>query len=321
LLAWLMLLLGLYFSGWFSVPEWLAQSASVIAMQGHKFSGASTLFSQFVTGVLAVFVAAPCTAPFMATTLGVALLHPGILSVEIFISLGLGLASPYLILCYSPSLQRLLPRPGRWMKTVEKILAIPLFITALWLATIAFKLVTLTGFTFVWIGMVSIFGLTRLNRFFNQDTPQSKRIVRLLVLAGLLGLLFKIHQEKQVSTLMFSVPSYALPYSQDVLEQAKRSHKTILLDVTASWCITCEVNRKTVLESSEIQTVIQEKNIQVLVADWTHYNPTITKLLSRYSRSGIPLVVVIYPSGKEIILPQVLTINTVKNALEAPDAK
>ncbi len=316
LLVWLMAILGLYFSGWFNVPEWLAESASTVATKGYKLSKNSSIASHFITGVLAVFVAAPCTAPFMATTLGVALLHPGILSVEIFICLGLGLASPYLLLCYSPALQKLLPKPGKWMKTVEKILAIPLFITALWLVSILAKQVSPTGLSFAAIGIVSIMGLARLNRFFNGSTPKSKQIVRLMVIAGLLGLLFKIHDSKEKPSQNHLVPAYAIPYSETALAQAKQNNQSILLDVTASWCITCEVNRKTVLESKEIQAMIKQKNITVVVADWTHYSAEITALLKKYNRSGVPLVVFIDSSGKETILPQILTIHTVKKIME-----
>lgn len=304
ILIWLMTVLGLYFLGVLQLPEWLAKSASHAATKEFQWKQKSSSFSHIITGLLAVFVAAPCTAPFMATTLGVALLQPSILSLEIFLALGLGLASPYLILCYSPALQKRLPKPGAWMKTMEKILSIPMLLTAIWLASVLFKQTSKTALILVFLGIVSLFVLSRLQRYFNNSTSQSKRLLTLLAIVSLIIILIRINGIKPQEKI--SIPAYAQPYSASVFKTLKEQNKPILLDVTAAWCITCEVNRKTVIESNDIQELIKNKKITVLVADWTDYNSEITELLHTYKRSGVPLVVYINEEGKETILPQIL---------------
>ncbi len=221
--------------------------------------GKSGLGASFWNGVLAVIVATPCTAPFMGSAIGVALAQVGSVTWAVFISLGIGMSLPYLLLSAFPGWIRHLPKPGVWMVRMKQILAIPMFLTALWLGWIFFSQ----------MGVVEYHSVNPANRFSEQRLTE-------------------------------------------LIDQGK----PVFVDVTASWCLTCQVNEKTVLNRTDIKALFKDKNITVLVADWTKKDAEITRYLATFNRSGVPVYILYLPGQSPQVLPSILTPDIVKSRLQ-----
>ncbi|MFZ4540644.1 MAG: protein-disulfide reductase DsbD family protein [Rickettsiales bacterium] len=228
---------------------------------GEKATGVddSNLRGSFLTGVLAVLVATPCTAPFMATAIGATLAFPTVQALAVFAALGLGMAAPFLLISFWPAARRLLPRPGAWMHKFKLFLAIPMLATALWLMWVLVQLI--------------------------HPTP--------LVL-----------EDGHVA------------YSAPRLAQLRAEGKPVLVDATAAWCLSCKVNERVALQPEGMQQFFKEKNVTIMVADWTNSDPAITKYLAEFGRNGVPLYVYYAPHAEPNVLPQVLTPSIVRGAID-----
>lgn len=221
--------------------------------------GKSGLGASFWNGVLAVIVATPCTAPFMGSAIGVALAQVGSVTWAVFISLGIGMSLPYLLLSAFPGWIRHLPKPGVWMVRMKQILAIPMFLTALWLGWVFFSQ----------MGVVEYHSVSPINRFSEQRLTE-------------------------------------------LIDQGN----PVFVDVTASWCLTCQVNEKTVLNRTDIKALFKDKNISVLVADWTKKDAEITRYLATFNRSGVPVYILYLPGQSPQVLPSILTPEIIKSRLK-----
>lgn len=273
-------------------------------------SGISTpsYMNSFGNGFLAVIVATPCTAPFMGSALGFAILQPGFSSFLIFLSLGIGFALPYILLSIFPSMLSLLPKPGTWMETFKQLMAFPMILTALWLIWVlssqieSFQLVlVLSGISlivfFYWLNQLKISSKIGL---------QLRNVIYLAVLVS----------------LFFTLPIQKASYQEDSNifsdeELAKRLAKgPVFLNFTADWCITCKVNERVALKTEETLKFFEKKNIFYLEADWTNKNELIAKKLASFGRSSIPLYIY-YPDDKSvpIILPEILTESVIQDYL------
>ena len=264
--------------------------------------------NSFGTGFLAVIVATPCTAPFMGSALGFAILQPGFSSFLIFLSLGIGFALPYILLSIFPSMLSLLPKPGTWMETFKQFMAFPMILTALWLVWVlssqidSFQLVlVLLGISlivfFYWLNQVKIssrFGL------------QFRNFIYLVVLVSLVFTLPMQRASLQQQSNAFSDEELTLRLSEG----------PVFLNFTADWCITCKVNERVAIKTKETLKFFEEKNIFYLEADWTNKNELIAKKLASFGRSSIPLYIY-YPDEKSvpIILPEILTESVIKDYL------
>ncbi len=301
LLAWLMFALGLMLAGLFSVGEGLMGLGQGLATRG-GVSGA------FFTGVLAAVVAAPCTAPFMGAALGFALTQPTPLALVVFAALGLGMAAPWLLLAHTPAAQRLLPRPGPWLVRFKQFMAFPMFATAAWLVWVLARqtdadgvAVALTGM--VWIGFAAWLWSGR------SGAARSRGAHGLLVVAAALGLVL-------LTRALPSVPSGApmqtttevQAYTPARLAALRQAGTPVLLNVTAAWCITCQVNERVAIATPAVQAALKNRGVAYLKADWTRRDPGITALLEAHGRSGVPLYL-LYPRGGGAAepLPAVLT--------------
>lgn len=311
----LLFLLGLNLLGVFELGIGLTQLGQVTAGR-HGAAGA------FATGVLATAVATPCTAPFMGTAVGFALGQSAPVALLTFTLLGLGLALPYVLLLWVPGLQRLLPRPGRWMETFKQAMGFLLFATVLWLAWVlggqggADAVVLLLG------GLL----LTGVAGWVLQRWGEhgKKAMAAALVLIAL-GVLVP---SWQVETPRPGARASALkaadgdlpwePFSPTQLAAYRRSGKPVFLDFTASWCVSCKVNELLVLRSKEVQARIRELGVIPMKADWSTHDPMITQTLSEFGRGGIPFYVLYGRDAKTppIQLPVVLSRKTVLSALD-----
>ncbi|WP_449252759.1 protein-disulfide reductase DsbD family protein [Brevundimonas naejangsanensis] len=313
-LALLMLAVALNLSGVFHIRAGL-QGA------GHgPLSRLPGVAGAFFTGVLAVVVAAPCTAPFMAFALGAALFMPWPMALAVFLMLGLGLALPYVLISLNPRLLARLPKPGPWMETLRNLLAFPMYGAALWLAWVygrqtADALALLFG-----AGLMLALALWLYGRA--QAAPGKGRaaaIGALLAAIAALGLGVLAGKAPAASSES-GAPSSRLssqPWSEQAVQAALAEGRPVLVNFTADWCVTCKVNESTALSSARTAQALEQANALYLVGDWTRRDDAITAELQRHGRSGVPLYLVYAPGRSEPrILPQLLTEGVVIDALK-----
>ncbi|MDG2019271.1 MAG: protein-disulfide reductase DsbD family protein [SAR86 cluster bacterium] len=261
----------------------------------------------FLTGILAVIVASPCTAPFMGSAIGFALLQPGINSIFIFLSLGIGFALPYFILSVKPSLLAFLPKPGAWMETFKQFMAFPMWGSALWLLWVLSGQVDTDTVVLVLIGGLLIsLSLWLLEK----NTSQIKSIQWVVRLISLILVLFSLWIIPTSYSEIDKETQGDLVYSEAMLQEFRDSKELIFLNFTADWCITCKVNERVALKTNAVNEIIRKKNIKYIEADWTRKDSIIAKKLEEFGRTGVPLYL-LYPSeGEPIILPEILTEDT-----------
>jgi thiol:disulfide interchange protein DsbD len=243
----------------------------------------------FLTGLLAVLVATPCTAPFMGTAIAAALTLPDLPALGIFAALGLGLALPVLLLAFIPQLAAWLPRPGAWMLWLQRALALPMFATFVWLAWVLFRQSGGAGLTLLLLGALLLAMALRL-----------KPIAALAVLA-LLPLL-----PTAPAAAALSLPN-AQPYTAERLAALRAAHQPVFIDLTAAWCVTCLINETTTLATPAVQRAFAAHHVTLLLGDWTSRDPAITALLTAYHRAGVPLYLYYAPGAPVVVLPQLLT--------------
>jgi len=268
-----------------------------------------------MSGVLAVLVASPCTAPFMGSAVGVALSTQisVIESLVIFASLGFGMASPYIILSAIPRLAKLLPRPGKWLDIFKKILSIPLFITAIWLGWLYSKQ---TG-NFYGIGLsltILAIGLISYGRF---ALPHRTRKVRNSAIFGLfvaivLSFIIILQNKENNTSDSMNIEN---KWSVAKLDELRKNGYNIYVDFTANWCLTCQYNKQ-ILYSEKIKKIFEQNKIKILVGDWTSRNNAITKALEKFGRAGVPLNLLYSTKGEPIILPAILTESALIEAVD-----
>jgi DsbC/DsbD-like thiol-disulfide interchange protein/cytochrome c biogenesis protein CcdA len=263
----------------------------------------------FATGLLAAFVATPCTGPFMAAAMGAALLLPIGQALALFAALGLGLALPFLALAFIPALRRLLPRPGPWMATFRRWMALPMGLTALALVWLASRL----GGTIFAIACAALAGALALQLFMvglRQRKGQSATrqvIWDLLIMAALCYAILPPLVAKPDQAAQGILPSQE--FSETALAEARQSGKPVFVYFTADWCLTCKVNERVAIEREETRAAFAKAGVVVLRGDWTRRDPAITRYLTTQGAAGVPLYLW-YPAGGGAPqqLPQVLSV-------------
>jgi DsbC/DsbD-like thiol-disulfide interchange protein/cytochrome c biogenesis protein CcdA len=262
----------------------------------------------FATGLLAAFVATPCTGPFMAAAMGAALLLPWTQALLLFGVLGLGLALPFLLLGFLPPLRRLLPRPGPWMETFRKVMAVPMGLTALALAWLCWRI----GGLWFAIGagalaFLLLVALTALWRRRRGDAWGRRWIPAVsLVLAVMLALVLPSQVAPSSATASEGVIP-AKPFSEAALAEARAAGRPVFVWFTADWCLTCKVNESAAIEREDTRDAFAKAGVVALVGDWTRRDPAITRYLTRQGAAGVPLYVWYAPGKDAQVLPQVLT--------------
>lgn len=322
-LAVLFTLIGLNLAGVFEFGSVLP--SSIAAAQARH-----PLVDSALTGVLAVAVASPCTAPFMAASLGVALTLPTLEALAIFAALGLGMALPYLAASAWPRLAQAMPRPGPWMAHFKALMAFPMFATVVWLTWVLGQQTSIDGAAALLGLLVTVaFGAWALG------SPTLGRGARRGFAAAAMVLL--------AAALMWAVPSWRQdavaatpgaasagagtpggkpsqevwqPWSAERVAQALAEGRPVFVDFTAAWCVTCQFNKRTTLNQSEVLTAFERKRVVLLRADWTRRDATIAAELTRMQRSGVPVYALYSPgAARPRLLSEILTVGEVTAAL------
>ena len=281
---------------------------------GGEYAQKEGFAGSFFTGVLATVVATPCTAPLMGAAIGFALAQPAWVTFGVFTALGLGLATPYMLLAAQPAWTRILPKPGAWMEIFKQLTAVIFFATVIWLTYVygslfaggqdggqgIYRTALLLGCFLV---------LTIAGWVLGKWPARWGSAIAAIVIAAV-GLSLPLYQPADHHLVW-------APYSQAALDQARKDGHPVFIDFTAAWCLSCQVNERAVLRSADVQRQFSSGKVTLLKADWTQYDPEITKELASLNRSGVPTYV-IYPASATAapdVLPELLTKSLVLDAL------
>mgnify|MGYP001358839567 FL=1 len=265
------------------------------------------LIGSFSTGILAVIVASPCTAPFMGAALGYALIQPSGVTLPIFSALGLGFAFPYFILSASPSLINYLPKPGNWMVTLKEFFAFPMFATSIWLIWVFSFQTSSNEVIFLLITILLISLLIWIASKINK--PNYRMIIFIFAIFIIFFQFKDIPSQKIQSPNAMKLENFNyVEWNENIENEYQSKNQAYLINFTAAWCITCQTNDKIALSRPNIKEYIYENNIEYVVADWTNKNDEILKTLESYNRNGVPLYIFWKPGMKKSkILPAILT--------------
>jgi thiol:disulfide interchange protein DsbD len=306
-LASLVFFLGLSLAGQFEIGLGLTSAGGELA----KKPG---LTGSFFTGVLATVVATPCMAPLMGAAVGFALVQAAWVTFVVFTALALGLALPYLLLTMQPQWTSKLPRPGAWMETLKQATSVMLFGSAIWLVWVYGALWSPEGVDrTVWL-LMGFLVLATAGWTLGKWPARWGSGIAAVVLIGV-ALALPLHKPA-VDKLVWQ------PYTEASFAAARASGKPVFIDFTAAWCLSCQVNERAVLKSKDVEKALEKNQVQLLKADWTQYDPVITRELAAVGRSGVPTYVIYPPGGvsNPDVLPELLTKGAVLTAIEK-DAK
>ena len=309
LLAVLFTVMGLNLAGLFEFGQFLPSRLSTLQAKNPSVNA-------FLSGVLAVAVASPCTAPFMGASLGLALSLPALQALLVFASIGLGMALPYLAASFIPAVARCLPRPGVWMDTFRRAMAFPMFATVVWLVWVLGQQTGIDGAGALLALLVAMSGVL----WSLSLTGRSRWLltgVTVLVLALMLAALGRnVTRPVDVGSATASSERWQ-PWAPGRVEQALATGVPVFVDFTAAWCVTCQYNKKTTLVNADVLSDLTVKKVALLRADWTRRDPAITSALAQLGRNGVP-VYVLYQAGKTpVVMSEILTVQELRTALAA----
>jgi len=297
LLFYLFVILGFIFMSNIVLGSSLARLSSISLNK-------SDSLESFLTGVLAVIVASPCTAPFMGSAIGFALLQPSFYSILIFLGLGIGFSLPYLILSAKPSLLSFLPKPGQWMETFKQFMAFPMWASALWLLWVLSSQVGDQEVIQVLLGALLITtGLWLIEK----NNSEKNWVKWLMRLPFLLLFIFSLWLIPTSYSDLDESKQDQLTYTPQLLDDLREENSLVFLNFTADWCITCKVNEAVALKTTKVSKLLADKNITYMEADWTRKDPIISSTLEQYGRTGLPLYLLFPSKGDPLILPEILT--------------
>jgi thiol:disulfide interchange protein DsbD len=310
LMAGLLFFLGLSLAGQFEIGLTLTSAGgSLAAKQGYSGS--------FFTGVLAVVVATPCTAPFMGAALGYALAQRAAVTFAVFTALALGLAVPYVALTLQPAWTRLLPKPGVWMEVLKQAVAVPIFGTAIWLAWVlarAYGADTL-------LALLPSFLLLAIAGWFLGRWPAKRWATVVAALIVLVAVAISAIAPTRLARAAQSVSTMEQqgawePWSAAAVARYQAQGRPVMVDFTASWCLSCQVNERVALDQPSVQKAFQDANVALLKADWTRGDDAITQTLASLGRSGVPAYALYVPGeASPRLLPEALTPGIVIDAV------
>ena len=313
-LAVLFFVLALNMSGVFEVRQFLPSSLV-------NWNARNPYVNDIASGVLAVVVASPCSAPFMGAALGYALTQSAAATFAVFATLGVGMAAPYALLAFFPAWRTKLPRPGPWMVRLKELLAFPLYATVIWLAWVlgaqldndavarlAAMLLSLALSLWAWRTM----------------RGGGKRAWGLAAAAGLLGALaagWPIWSSGTPNSNTMRKPVVAEAqgpwqhFTPEKVSQSIAAGRSVFVDFTAAWCVTCQVNKRLVLNTDAVQQAFARDNVVLMRADWTRRDPAITEALAVLGRNGVPVYVLYRPGREPVLLPEILQKRIILDAL------
>jgi len=326
-MIYLLLAVGLNLSGVFEVGGGLAGV-------GDSLTHGDGLRASFFTGVLTTLVATPCTAPFMAAAVGAALTQSPVVALCIFAALGAGLSLPYLALSFAPWLRRALPKPGAWMDTMKQIFAFPMYASAAWLLWVLAQQTSSLGLGAALAGAL----LVAFAAWAYQKSKGSSAAGRLTaIITAAAAVLLAIALPARLASVANAAPVAGTtgaaaaavsgeswqPYDAARVQALEASGAPLLVNFTASWCLTCLVNERNAFADPAVQDVFRKKGVTLMKGDWTNRDPAITQALAHFGRAGVPLYVIYNSkpgSSAPETLPQLLSAGVVADAFAAlPD--
>ena len=318
-----------------SLTGYLEIGTSMMGL-GSGLANKSGYLGSFFTGVLAVIVATPCTAPFMGPAIGFALTQSAFVMLLVLMALGLGLALPFLLLSFFPVLTRALPKPGAWMKAFQQFLAFPMFATTAWLIWVLGQQKGINATFSMLLVLVLIAFAVWLWQTFRDSVMPWKGVIVVACLSALMTSAYFVYwhsslvSQSQANLSTEQARNYQ-PFSVEKLESLKQNGDAVFVNMTAAWCITCLANEKVALSTPELKAYFSENNIHYLKGDWTNQDAEITQYLQSFGRNSVPLYVY-YPSSKTssgksakkqlkpVVLPQILTVDIVVDAFTSAES-
>jgi len=315
-LAVLFFVLGLNLSGVFEFGQFAPSSVLSWASKNRTLDA-------FGTGVLAVVIASPCTAPFMGAALGFALAQPAALTLLVFTALGVGMALPFVLLTWFPGWRKALPRPGAWMERLKQFLAFPLYATVAWLVWVLGAQVDNDAVVRLLVTLVVLAFALWAWRAYRGGAARGFSIaaaVGLLATAYVAWPLFSGQASADVLSPAQASKAGSLtdpwqPFTPARVAELTAANKAVFIDFTAAWCVTCQVNKRLVLNDIDVRKAFAASGVELVRADWTRRDPAITQALAALGRQGVPVYVLYRPGKEPLLLPEVLSHQTVLDAL------
>ncbi|BDR07063.1 thioredoxin family protein [Comamonas thiooxydans] len=308
LLAALFTVLGLNLAGLF-------EFGSLLPSRIASAQARNPVLDSFLSGVLAVAIASPCTAPFMGASLGFAIDMPAAQALTVFAALGVGMALPYLLASFVPAVVSWLPRPGPWMQTFRHAMAFPMFATVVWLVWVLGHqggmdaAAALLALLLVLAALIWAQGLRGKSRL-------SLGALALLLAVGVAYYALPLIKAEPAGQAQTQAGELWQPWSADKVQSAHASGQPVFVDFTAAWCVTCQVNKRTTLSNAEVLAAFSQHRVQLLRADWTRQDPAITQALQSLGRSGVPVYVLYLPGKQPVVLSELLSKSEVLDALK-----
>jgi thiol:disulfide interchange protein len=314
-----MLLVALNLSGVFEI------GTSLQGVGGQLADNRGGMIGSFLTGVLAVAVAAPCTAPFMGPAMGFALTQTPLVSLSVFAFLGLGLAAPFVALSFAPALLRLMPKPGAWMETLRNVLAFPMYGTAAWLVWVLAQQTASIGLALALAAAVlAAFAAWLFGRAQRRERAPVLRTLAAVALLGVAGLIYGLAVAPAPATV--AQPTAAVddavdlpsePWSPARVAALRAEGRPVFVNFTAAWCVTCQVNDAAAIARPATAEAFRKAGAVYLVADWTNRDGDIARALADHGRAGVPLYLVYGADGSDpVVLPQLLSEGMVVAAID-----
>jgi thiol:disulfide interchange protein len=292
-LLYIMFIISLCFCGLYDIPL--------------LFSHSGKTNSSFFVGMLATLIATPCTVPFMAPAIGFALTQSSIFSISIFLFLGFGISFPYLIISFFPNTLKFLPKPGKWMETLKHSLSFPMLLSSIWLFWVLIKESSVEMILPVFTGLLILtFSIWIWN--FAGNARKSTKYVLFILLLFLNLMPFVLSDTAQKVILQQDLQANKkIAFSEEKLSKLVNGGQSVLVTITADWCLTCKFNEVT-LNSNAVQQLLKSHNVVYMVGDWTNQDKEITDYIMKFKRGGIPLYVLYAHNNKEgKVLPQILS--------------
>jgi len=306
LLVYVFVILGLWLYGW-------VEFGMALSGVGQNLTEGHSGRAEFFTGVLAVVVATPCTAPFMGVAMGYTLTQPWWITLIVFSALGLGLALPMLAFAIWPQLASRLPRPGNWMIRLKQLLAFPILATAIWLLWVLVRQTSSDILALILGGLLLlVFGL-----WLTKGQGRISRILGVLAVAASLMAIPSVSQVAPTSSDQVMVEVDAEPYASSALRAYLNDGRSVFINMTADWCITCKVTEKRLLKTESVDQLFEDHGVIRMTGDWTRYDPLITEYLNAFDRVGVPLYVVNHPGKEPIVLSQFPSFDELEDAVKA----
>ncbi len=306
-LAALFTVMGLNLAGLFEFGQLVPSSVASLEAKNPSWNA-------FLSGVLAVVIASPCTAPFMGASLGLALALPGVQAMAIFATLGLGMALPYLAASWSPALARRLPKPGRWMATFRSAMAFPMLATVVWLVWVLGQQSGIDGAAAL-LALLLVLALTLWSLGLSGRSRGVITIISIALFALLTGAIGQNITKPADHAAASSGTTLWQPWAPGKVDQALASGAPVFVDFTAAWCVTCQYNKKTTLANADVLADFAARKVTLLRADWTRRDPAITAALAQLGRNGVPVYVLYQNGHAPVVLSEILSVREVRSAL------